>query len=148
MTGQEYADHISNYIKKNYAERGIEIYREVSLGRTIIGKNRRIDILIISNVTNKAFAIECKFQGTPGTVDEKIPYAIDDMVGSHVDGCICYAGDGFSAGVLHLLEAFPSAAYCMPNSKLEMSNETRDLDHLLAMKYLWWDIILKDKKCF
>jgi hypothetical protein len=42
MTGFEYSRLIANYIKKNYSERGLKIYLEVLLGKTIIGKNRRI----------------------------------------------------------------------------------------------------------
>ena len=63
---------------------------------------------------NKAFAIECKFQESVGTVDEKIPYALDDLRALPMAGSIAYAGKGFSEGVLHMLRASPHAAYCLP----------------------------------
>ena len=75
MTGKEYADLIAAYLVKNFGERGIKVYREVTLGKTIIGKNRRIDVFVVHEPTQKAFAVECKYQDSQGTVDEKIPYA-------------------------------------------------------------------------
>src|SRR5262245_4491864 len=45
------------------------------------------------------------FQDSEGTVDEKIPYALDDLRAPSIAGCIAYAGRGFSKGVLHMLEA-------------------------------------------
>jgi len=79
MTGNEYADLIAAYLVKNFSARGISVYREVSLGKTIIGKNRHVDIFVLHTDSDKALAIECKYQDSAGTVDEKIPYAIQDM---------------------------------------------------------------------
>ncbi len=55
------------------------IYTEVSLGKTIIGKNRRIDVFLLREAHQRALAIECKFQNVSGTADEKIPYALQDL---------------------------------------------------------------------
>ena len=65
------------------------------MGKTIIGKNRRIDIFCVAEDSQKAFAIECKFQDSQGTVDEKIPYAVDDLRALPMAGCIAYAGQGW-----------------------------------------------------
>jgi hypothetical protein len=43
-------------------------------------------------------------------VDEKIPYALDDMKALRVPGCIAYAGTGFSEGIMPMLEASNVAA--------------------------------------
>jgi hypothetical protein len=62
-------------------------------------------------------------------------------------GCIVYAGIGFSVGVLHMLQASEIAAYCMPNeADLSNSKETKELDHLLAMHFHWWDVLVAGKK--
>ncbi len=149
MTGNEYADLIATYILYNFGDRGLEIYREVSVGKSIIGKNRRVDILVVYEPINDAFAIECKFQATQGTVDEKIPYALDDMKALRIDGCVAYAGDGFSQGVLHLLQASEMAGYCLPDSaNLKPTKNTRELDHMLAMRFKWWDVLVGPKKPF
>lgn len=146
MTGAEYADRIAHYIVSNFESRGLHVYREANLGKTIIGKNRRIDILVIEQVTKKALAIECKYQDSSGTVDEKIPYALDDLAAIGMPVCLAYAGQGFSEGVLHMLSAAPIAAACLPGEDLARTNDTRELDVAFALTFLWWDLVVRDKE--
>jgi hypothetical protein len=151
MTGHEFANLIADYVHQNFNHRGIAIYREVSIGKTIIGKNRRVDILLIAErpmvLSQTAFAIECKYQDSTGTAEEKIPYALENMRSMPMGGCIVYAGNGFSAGLLHMLQASEIAAYCCPNvADLDSSKDTRELDHLLAMHFGWWDVLVAGKK--
>lgn len=147
MTGHEYANLIADYVCYNFSDRQIKVYREVYIGKSIIGKNRRIDSLVLCERTHKAFAIECKFQDSPGTADEKIPYSLQDMQVLPMGGCIAYAGVGFSVGVLHMLQASEIAAYCMPAPhSLKSSKDTRELDHLLAMQFQWWDVLVQGKQ--
>ena len=62
-------------------------------------------------------------------------------------GCIAYAGKGFSEGVLHMLRAAPRAAYCLPvGGQNDSSGETRELDHLLAAHFGWWDVLVGSRK--
>jgi hypothetical protein len=124
------------------------VYREVSMGKTIIGKNRHVDILVIHQQSSTVLAIECKYQDTLGTVDEKIPYAIQDMQAMGVPVCLAYAGGGFSAGILHMLAACPIAAQCLPGALLEPGRETRELDIALAMAFRFWDLVVANKKPF
>ncbi len=64
-----------------------------------------------------------------------------------MQGCIAYAGKGFSEGVLHMLRASPRAAYCLPGAdQKDSDNETRELDHLLAAHFEWWDVLVGSKK--
>ena len=144
MTGTDYANLIAAYLAKRFGPRGLKVYREVRVGKSIIGKNRCIDVFCLRE--NDAFAIECKYQDSPGTVDEKIPYALDDLAALPMPGCIAYAGRGFSDGVLHMLNAPPRAAYCLPNGDWASSADTRELDHLLAAHFGWWDLIVGSKK--
>ena len=44
MTGGEYANLIACYVSKRFGSRGLKVYREIHVGKTIIGKNRRIDV--------------------------------------------------------------------------------------------------------
>jgi hypothetical protein len=149
MTGKEYADIIAAYIVTNYADRGVKVYREVSIGTSIIGKNRRVDVFVICEPENAAISLECKYQDSQGTVDEKIPYAIDDMNSLRMPGAIVYAGTGFSTGVLHMLQSSESAAYCLPvPPKLTPSASTRELDHILALTFRWWDLLVTGKSPF
>lgn len=146
MTGNEYADLVADYVLRRFQGRGIEAYREISVGKSIIGKNRRIDIFLHLPGGNAAAAIECKYQGTLGTVDEKIPYALNDMAALPMPGLIVYAGDGFSPGVRHLLEASEVSAYCLPVAgQSDQSIATRELDHQLAICFGWWDVFTHGK---
>jgi len=147
MTGAQYADLVAAYVAGRFADRGLKVYREVAVGKSIIGKNRRIDVFCVCEPTNDAFAIECKFQESEGTVDEKIPYALDDLEAFPMAGCIAYAGEGFSSGVLHMLRASTRAAYCLPAAgQTESTAATRELEHLLAVHFKWWDVLVGSKK--
>ena len=147
MTGGEYANLVASYLSQRFGPRSLKVYREVRIGKTIIGKNRCIDIFCVADDTQKAFAIECKFQDVQGTVDEKIPYALDDLAALPLAGCIAYAGQGFSEGVQHMLAASRHAAYCLPLAgQSESSVDTRELDHMLAVHFGWWDVLIEKKK--
>ena len=147
MTGTEYANLIGSYLARRFESRALKVYREIRVGKTIIGKNRCVDIFCVSDDRQKAFAIECKFQDSQGTVDEKIPYALDDLRALPMAGCIAYAGQGFSEGVLHMLAASPYAAYCLPlDAQSTPSPDTRELDHLVAVHFGWWDVRTENRE--
>lgn len=149
MTGHEYADLVARYIVRNFSARGLAVYREVYLGKTIIGKNRRVDMLLLDEAANTAMAIECKYQDSPGTVDEKIPYTLEDMQAIGMPVCVAYGGVGFSQGILRMLAASPIAAYCLPDTLTwERTQKTRELDATLAMTFRWWDVLVGGKKPF
>jgi len=152
MTGHQYRDLVAGYIHHHYGPHGLVVYVEVALGKTVIGKDRNIDVFVIRPDDRKAIAIECKYQDSLGTVDEKIPYALLDLEALWVPGCLVYAGKGWSRGVLHALEASRLAAYCLPErDKLPRSRptrETRELDHMLAAVFGFWDLVLPANKRF
>jgi hypothetical protein len=143
MTGAEYATLVAAYLARRFGARGLKVFREIRVGKSIIGKNRCIDVFCVCETDNRAFAIECKFQDSAGTVDEKIPYALDDLRALPMAGCIAYAGSGFSEGVLHMLRASPHAAYCLPRpGQADSTPETRELDHLMSTHFGWWDVLI------
>ena len=147
-SGGSYSDLVAQYILKHFNERGVSLYREVSLGKSIIGKNRRVDILLVDHKRDRAVAIECKYQASAGTTDEKIPYAIQDMRSLQIPGFIVYAGEGFSTGVLHMLQASDKAVHCLPSfeHQLARTTDTKELDHMLAMTLGWWDVLVDGKR--
>jgi hypothetical protein len=147
VTGAAYANLIASYIAKRFGARGVKVYREVQFGKSIIGKNRCIDVFCVREADNRAVAVECKYQESAGTVDEKIPYALDDLDALPMYGCIAYAGKGFSEGVQQMLRAAPRAAYCLPVAgQSASSDDTKELDHLLAAHFGWWDVVTAGKK--
>lgn len=143
MKGHAYRDLIASYVDATFGDHGLAVYTEVSLGKTIIGKDRKVDVFIVRPTDQRAIALECKFQDTPGTTDEKIPYALDDLAALWIPGCLVYAGDGWSTGILHTLEASRVAAYCLPDAAtLHRGKETRELDHILAAAFGLWEVVL------
>jgi PD-(D/E)XK nuclease superfamily protein len=147
VTGAQYASLVASYVSRRFGARGLKVYREIRVGKSIIGKNRCIDVFCVCETDNKAFAIECKFQDSVGTVDEKIPYALDDLRALPMAGCIAYAGQGFSQGVLHMLKASPQAAYCLPlPGQADSTSDTKELDHLLSTHFAWWDVLIGSRK--
>ncbi len=154
MTGTDYRRLIGCYVQKVYGPRGLEVYEEVSLGTSIIGKQRRIDLFVVGP-DKQALVVECKYQDSAGTADEKIPYALDDMAALRIPGVLVYAGSGFSPGVLHLLQGSEFGAYCLPDAdRLEsiprktgvMDSGTWQLDHAIAQTFRFWDIVLGPKQ--
>jgi hypothetical protein len=149
VTGHQYRDLIASYIHHNYGPHGLVVYVEIALGKTVIGKDRNIDVFVIRPDDRKAVAIECKYQDSLGTVDEKIPYALQDLEALWVPGCLVYAGKGWSRGVLHSLEASRLAAACLPErDRLTKTRQTRELDHMLAAVFGFWDLVLPPSKRF
>lgn len=148
MTGNAYRDRIAAYLLANFGDHDLVIYTEVSLGKTIIGKDRRVDVFAVHRPSRQALAIECKFQGSQGTVDEKIPYALGDLEAMRVPGCLAYAGDGWSRGILHTLEASPLAAYCLPAEDFRRGEQTRELDHVVAATFGLWETIIPERRRF
>ena len=147
MTGKEFADLVAAYIMWNFGDRDIVVYREVPVGKSIIGKNRRIDALVVSG--QRALAIECKYQHTHGTTDEKIPYALQDVEAMLMPAVVAYAGDGWSPGVKHMLEGANLAAHCDPDpDTLARTSQTREIDHVLANVFGWWDVLTVNKTPF
>lgn len=156
MTGHEYRDLVAAYIHRVYGGFGLSVYTEIALGKTIIGKDRKIDIFVVRAgdrarfaPDHAALAIECKYQDAQGTTDEKIPYSLEDLEALWVPGCLCYAGEGWSRGILHTLEASKRAAFCLPYPDSELHEpETRQLDHFLAATFGLWELVLPEARRF
>jgi hypothetical protein len=145
----EYRDLIAAYIESNFSRRGLVIYTEVALGKTIIGKNRKLDILVLRRADQRALGLECKYQDSLGTTDEKIPYALQDLEAMWMPGCLVYAGKGWSKGVLHTLEGSRLAVHCLPlRPDLMRTGATRELDHVLAAVFGLWDYVIPEERLF
>ena len=148
LTGTQYANLVASYLVARFGHRGVTVYREVPFGKTLIGKNRRIDILLIEESSRTAMALECKYQDSAGTADEKIPYALQDLAQLGMPACLVYAGEGFSPGIAHMLAASPLTAYCWPEAPFASTEATRELDAALARTFRWWDLVVAGKSPF
>jgi hypothetical protein len=142
VRGHEFSDLVARYIQANFAALGLQVYTEVAQGKTIIGKNRRLDVFVLRPRDQVALGLECKYQGTKGTTDEKIPYALQDLEAMWIPGALVYGGVGWSPGVLHTLASSRLAVRCEPAADLQRSADTLELDHVLAAVFGLWDRIL------
>ena len=75
---------------------GLEVKKEVKVGRRLWGALRRIDVVFTDRDSRQSLGIECKYQGKPGTAEEKIPATIADIKAWPIRGLVVFSGDGFS----------------------------------------------------
>ena len=75
---------------------GLDVEIEVQVGRRIWGAKRRIDVVLRHPETRTSLGVECKFQGTKGTAEEKIAGTIEDIRAWPIRGLVVFSGDGFS----------------------------------------------------
>jgi len=149
VKGHEYRDRIAAYLVHNYGNDGVEVYTEVPLGKTIIGKDRKVDVFLLRRHDGVALAIECKYQDVPGTTDEKIPYALSDLDALRVGACLSYAGEGWSRGILHMLEASSRAAFCLPSApSYQRTPDTLQLDYIVAATFSLWKHVIPERRRF
>lgn len=79
------------------AERlGLEVRRQVKVGRRLWGAERRIDVVVTEPASRRRLGLECKFQSVPGTAEEKIPTTIQDIAAWPIPGLVVFSGEGFS----------------------------------------------------
>jgi hypothetical protein len=75
---------------------GLEVRRQVKVGRRLWGAERRIDVVVTEPNSRRRLGLECKFQSVPGTAEEKIPTTIQDIAAWPIPGLVVFSGDGFS----------------------------------------------------
>ena len=108
MPGRAKAVQSGNDLRDEVAELGVElgllVETEVIVGRRVWGAKRKIDVVLKHPDTRKSLGIECKFQGGPGSAEEKIPATLEDIRAWPIRGIVVYTGDGFSKNMqLYLL---------------------------------------------
>ena len=75
---------------------GLQAREQFRAGRRIWGSERRIDVVLTDPQSRKRLGVECKFQGTPGSAEEKIPTTLQDIAAWPIPGIVVFDGDGFS----------------------------------------------------
>ena len=80
-------------------EFGLRVGRQVRVARRLWGAERRIDLVLRHPDSDRSLGIECKFQGTGGSAEEKIPATIQDIAAWPIPGIVVFEGAGFSANM-------------------------------------------------
>ncbi|MHB2026209.1 MAG: PD-(D/E)XK nuclease superfamily protein [Elusimicrobiota bacterium] len=76
---------------------GLQTRGQYKAGRRVWGCERLIDLVLMDKSTRKVLGVECKYQGTAGTAEEKIPSTIKDIGAWPIPGIVVFDGPGFSA---------------------------------------------------
>ncbi len=107
MPGKSTAVESGNDLRDRVAEAGralgLEAITEVAVGRRVWGARRKIDVVLKHPETRVSLGIECKFQGGPGSAEEKIPATIQDIRAWPIRGIVVYSGAGFSDNMVSYL---------------------------------------------
>ena len=103
MPGRGTAPKSGDELKQNVvalAQRlGLKAETEVKAARRLWGQRRYIDVVITDQKTGKRLGIECKYQATSGTAEEKIPATIQDIDHWPIPGIVVIDGEGFSSNM-------------------------------------------------
>jgi hypothetical protein len=75
---------------------GLEVRTQYKIGRRIWGAVRKIDLILTHPGDRQRLGVECKYQGTQGSAEEKIPLILQDIGAWPIPGIVVFAGDGFS----------------------------------------------------
>ncbi|HEX6273474.1 MAG TPA: PD-(D/E)XK nuclease superfamily protein [Polyangiaceae bacterium] len=86
-------------------ELGLLAREQYQCGRRIWGAVRMIDVILTDPASRRRLGVECKFQGTQGSAEEKIPAIIQDIAAWPIPGLVVFSGPGFSANIKSFLIA-------------------------------------------
>ncbi len=101
LTGTQFREQVAQLAE----QLDMTVNREVELGRRLWGSRRKIDLILTDPESGQRLGIECKYQRTPGSAQEKIPAAIADIESWPIDGIVAYDGPGFSANMRAYLDS-------------------------------------------
>ncbi len=87
------------------ASLGLVAREQYRCGRRIWGAERLIDVVLTHPETHRRLGLECKYQGTQGSAEEKIPATIQDIGAWPIPGLVVFSGAGFSANIRSFLVA-------------------------------------------
>ena len=73
--------------------------RQYEIGKDIYGKKRKVDIILYHpRLYPNNLAIQCKWQFSRGSVEEKYPFEVQSIAQNRVDTIIILDGEGYSPG--------------------------------------------------
>jgi hypothetical protein len=87
------------------ARLGLLTREQFKCGRRIWGAERYIDVVLTHVESRRRLGIECKYQGTAGSAEEKIPAIIQDISAWPIPGLVVFSGSGFSSNIKSFLIA-------------------------------------------
>ncbi len=95
-TAPKHGHQLKHRVVEIATKLGLEVKTEVPVGRRIWGVKRRIDVVLRKPNSDKILGIECKYQGTSGTAEEKLAIVLEDIKHWPIPGIVVIDGEGFS----------------------------------------------------
>lgn len=125
MPGRAKAVHSGNELRDQVAGVGrtlrLDVEIEVEVGRRIWGAKRRIDVVLKHVETRVSLGVECKYQGTRGSAEEKIPATLEDIRAWPIRGIVVYSGEGFTSNMkAYLMSTGMAVELCDVKKWLEL----------------------------
>ncbi|MGQ9556179.1 MAG: PD-(D/E)XK nuclease superfamily protein [Anaerolineae bacterium] len=77
----------------------LDVRTSAKVGKRIWGAQRHIDVVLTHPTTRVRLGLECKYQESAGTVEEKISSTLEDIKAWPIKGLVVIAGPGFSANM-------------------------------------------------
>jgi hypothetical protein len=93
------------------ASLGLTAREQFKCGRRIWGAERYIDVVLTDRESRRRLGLECKYQGTAGSAEEKIPAIIQDIAAWPISGLVVFSGAGFSTNIKSFLIASGRAVH-------------------------------------
>lgn len=109
MAGKGKAVHSGNDLRDEVArvarDLDLDVRTEVRVARRLWGAVRQIDVIVSDRLSRRSLGIECKFQGSSGSAEEKIPATVQDIAAWPIPGIVVFEGEGFSKNMRAFLYA-------------------------------------------
>jgi len=85
-------------VAKVIQQLGLSYIRQVKMGVSILGRKRVADFLVYDRA-GKSLGIECKYQQTAGSAEDKLVHTITDFDARPVSHILVFGGEGFSKNI-------------------------------------------------
>jgi len=85
-------------VAKVIQQLGLSHLRQVRMGVSILGRRRVADFLVYDRA-GKSLGIECKYQQTAGSAEDKLVHTITDFDARPVSHILVFGGEGFSKNI-------------------------------------------------
>lgn len=103
---REFLGHKKQVFDNKLAVGGKQYAKQVYVGKSIYETNRKCDYLIFNQeLFPDGLIIECKWQESPGTVDEKYPYQYFNIIKTGVPTVFLLDGEGYRKAALQWLKS-------------------------------------------
>ena len=102
---KDFLSELPNLTNKAYA-------KQVLIGKSIYNRDRKVDfILYHPEIWKSGLVIECKWQASPGSVEEKYPFLVANIKLSKLPTIIVLDGEGYTKGAKDWIQNQATTSY-------------------------------------